>query len=165
MEEIRVQGARIHNLKHISLSIPKNKLVAITGISGSGKSSLVFNILFEEGKNQYLRSIGILSGLDNEDRFDTLQGIGPTVAVRQNTIRQNNPRSTVGSKTRILNQLALLFASDGKEHDGCATHLSPSNFLYTTAEGMCICCQGKGDDYEILLEQLVPEKTTTLFEV
>lgn len=83
MEEIRVQGARIHNLKHISLSIPKNKLVAITGISGSGKSSLVFNILFEEGKNQYLRSIGILSGLDNEDRFDTLQGIGPTVAVRR----------------------------------------------------------------------------------
>lgn len=165
MEEIRVQGARIHNLKHISLAIPKNKLVAITGISGSGKSSLAFDILFEEGKNQYLRSIGILSGLDNEDRFDTLQGIGPTVAVRQNTIRQNNPRSTVGSKTRILNQLALMYASDGKDRDGCATHLSPSNFLYTTAEGMCICCQGKGADYEVLLEQLIPDKSTTLFKV
>lgn len=72
MEEIRLQGARNHNLKNINLTIPKRQLVAITGVSGSGKSSLAFDILFEEGKNQYLRSIGILAGLDNEDRFDRL---------------------------------------------------------------------------------------------
>lgn len=76
MEKIRLQGARIHNLKNINLTIPKRQLVAVTGISGSGKSSLAFDILFEEGKNQYLRSIGILAGLDNEDRFDLLEGIG-----------------------------------------------------------------------------------------
>jgi excinuclease ABC subunit A len=165
MEEIRIQGARIHNLKNINLTIPKRKLVVITGISGSGKSSLAFDILFEEGKNQYLRSIGILAGLDNEDRFDTMEGIGPAVAVRQNTIRQSNPRSTVGTKTGILNQLALIFASDGKALDEHSAHLSPGFFLYTTADGMCISCQGRGSYYDINLKQLIPDNTTTLLEV
>lgn len=141
MEEIKIQGARIHNLKNINLVIPKNQLVVITGMSGSGKSSLAFDVLFEEGKNQYLRSIGILAGLDNEDRFDMIEGIGPTVAVRQNTIRQSNPRSTVGTKTGILNQLAFVYASDGKNLDEDREHLSPGDFLYTTADGMCINCR------------------------
>ncbi len=165
MEEIRIQGARIHNLKDINLTIPKHQLVVITGISGSGKSSLAFDILFEEGKNQYLRSIGILAGLDNEDRFDTMEGIGPTVSVRQNTIRQSNPRSTVGTKTGILNQLALLYSSEGKALDEYSEHLSPGSFLYTTADGMCISCQGRGSYYDINLEKLVPDKTTLLVEV
>lgn len=165
MEEIRIQGARIHNLKNINLTIPKRQLVVITGISGSGKSSLAFDILFEEGKNQYLRSIGILAGLDNEDRFDTMEGIGPTVAVRQNTIRQSNPRSTVGTKTGILNQLALIFASDGETLDEHRKHLSPGYFLYTTADGMCISCQGRGSYYDINLKKLIPDNTTTLSEV
>jgi excinuclease ABC A subunit len=165
MEEIKIQGARVHNLKNISLRIPKHQLVIITGISGSGKSSLAFDILFEEGKNQYLRSIGILTGLDNADRFDTMEGIGPTVAVRQNTIRQSNPRSTVGTKTGILNQLAMLYTSDGKTMDEHSGHLSPGFFLYTTADGMCIGCQGRGSYYDINLEKLIPYKTITLLEV
>jgi excinuclease ABC A subunit len=165
MEAIKIQGARIHNLKNINLTIPKHQLVVITGISGCGKSSLAFDILFEEGKNQYLQSIGILAGLYNEDRFDTMEGIGPTVAVRQNTIRQSNPRSTVGTKTGILNQLALIFTSDGKTLDEHRKHLSPSYFLYTTADGMCISCQGRGSYYDINLEQLIPDNTTTLLEV
>lgn len=165
MEEIKVQGARIHNLKNINLTIPKRQLVVITGISGSGKSSLAFDILFEEGKNQYLRSIGILAGFNNEDRFDRIEGIGPTVAVRQNTIRQSNPRSTVGTKTGILNQLALIFASDGKTLDEHSERLSPSFFLYTTADGMCLSCQGRGSYYDINLEQMIPDKTTLLLEV
>ena len=158
MEEIKIQGARIHNLKNINLTVPKHQLVVITGISGSGKSSLAFYILFEESKNQYLRSIGILAGLDKEDRFDTMEGIGPTVAVRQNTIRQSNPRSTVGTKTGILNQLAFLYASDGKALDEHSEHLSPGFFLYTTADGMCINCQGRGSYYDIKLEELIPDK-------
>ncbi|WP_246240271.1 hypothetical protein [Anaerocolumna sedimenticola] len=165
MEEIKIWGARIHNLKNINLTIPKRGLVAITGISGSGKSSLAFDILFEEGKNQYLRSIGILAGLDNEDRFNTMEGIGPTVAVRQNTIRLSNPRSTVGTKTGILNQLALIYASDGKALDENSEHLSPGFFLYTTADGMCLSCQGRGFYYDINLKQLIPDKTTSLLEV
>lgn len=165
MEEIKIKGARIHNLKNINLTIPKHQLVVITGISGSGKSSLAFDILFEEGKNKYLRSIGILTGLDNEDRFDTMEGIGPTVAVCQNTIRQSNPRSTVGTKTGILNQLAMLYTSDGKPIDEHSGHLSLGFFLYTTADGMCISCQGRGSYYDINLEKLIPDKTTTLLEV
>lgn len=160
MEEIKIRGARIHNLKKINLSIPKHQFVVITGISGSGKSSLAFDILFEEGKNQYLRSIGILTGLDKEDRFDTIEGIGPAVAVRQNTVRQSNPRSTVGTKTSILNQLALVFASDGMTE-----HHSPGDFLYTTAEGMCVHCQGKGFSFEVYPHQLVPNRKTSLQEV
>lgn len=164
MEEIKIQGARIHNLKNINITIPKRQLVVITGISGSGKSSLAFDILFEEGKNQYLRSIGILAGLDKEDRFDAMEGLGPTVAVHQNTIRQSNSRSTVGTKTALLNQLALIYASDGKSMEG-QNALSPGQFLYTTADGMCISCQGRGFYYDVILKHLVPDKTTTLLEV
>ena len=165
METIKIKGACIHNLKNIDVTIPKRKLVVITGISGSGKSSLAFDILFEEGKNQYLRSIGILAGLEKEERFDTIDGLGPTVAVRQNTIRQNNPRSTVGTKTGILNQLALLYASEAEVAGAKGEHLSPGAFLYTTADGMCVNCQGKGFYYEVNLEKLVQDKETTLLEV
>jgi len=165
MKEIKINGAKIHNLKNFNLTIPKQKLVIITGISGSGKSSLAFDILFEEGKNQYLNSIGILSGLDNDDKFQSIEGIGPTVAVRQNSIRQSNIRSTVGSKTRILNQLGLIYASDGKAYDKNNEHLSPSLFLYTTADGMCISCQGRGFYYDINLEALIPDKKTSLLDV
>ena len=165
MEMIQVQGAHIHNLKNINVNIPKQKLIVMTGISGSGKSSLAFDILFEEGKNQYLRSIGILAGLDNEDRFERLEGIGPTVAVRQNLIRQNNSRSTVGSKTGLLNELALIYATEGKNKKGENSHLSPSMFLYTSADGMCINCQGRGTYYEVDLKQLVPNVHMTLIEL
>ena len=165
METIKIKGSCIHNLKNIDVTIPKRKLVVITGISGSGKSSLAFDILFEEGKNQYLRSIGILAGLEKEERFDTIDGLGPTVAVRQNTIRQNNPRSTVGTKTGILNQLALLYASEAEVAGAKGEHLSPGAFLYTTADGMCVNCQGKGFYYEVNLEKLVQDKETTLLEV
>ncbi|WP_167956156.1 excinuclease ABC subunit UvrA [Anaerosporobacter faecicola] len=164
MEEIKIQGAQIHNLKNISLSIPKHKLIVITGISGSGKSSLAFDILFEEGKNQYLRSIGILAGLEQEKRFESIDGIGPAVAIKQNTIRQSNPRSTVGTKTNLLNQLALVYATDGQTGEE-GDHLSPSDFLYTTADGMCMECQGKGSFFDVNLEQLVKDQTTTLCEV
>lgn len=164
MEEIKIEGARIHNLKNINLTIPKHQLIVITGISGSGKSSLAFDILFEEGKNQYLRSIGVLAGLDKEDKFERLKGIGPTVAVRQNTIRQSNPRSTVGSKTGILNQLAMIYASDGSTTWQQQEHLSPGHFLYTTAEGMCINCQGRGFYYDVNLKKLVPANKITLLQ-
>lgn len=162
MENITIKGAKIHNLKNVNLIIPKHQLVAITGISGSGKSSLAFDLIFEEGKNQYLSSIGILSGLDQEERFDAIEGLGPTIAVRQNTIRQSNPRSTVGTKTTILNQLALIYATDAKTTKDCETRLSLSNFLYTTAEGMCIHCQGKGAYYEVNLSEIVSDPNMTL---
>ena len=80
MQHIVINSARIHNLKNINVRIPKDKLVVVTGVSGSGKSSLVFDIIFEEGKRQYLQSIGMIPGITEEDKFDRIAGIGPTVA-------------------------------------------------------------------------------------
>ena len=114
MKNITIKGARVHNLKDIDISIPKNKLIVITGVSGSGKSSLVFDIIFEEGRRQYLQSLGIFSGITDEDRFDSISGIAPAIAVQQSIIRQSNPRSTVGSRTRILNLLGVLYAGEGR---------------------------------------------------
>ena len=83
MRRIEIRGARRHNLKHLDLAIPKDALVAITGVSGSGKSTLAFDILFEEGRRQYLRSIGMLTDVGAEDAFDHISGLSPTVAVGQ----------------------------------------------------------------------------------
>lgn len=182
MNNINIQGARIHNLKNIHLSIPKNKLIVTTGVSGSGKSSLVFDIIFEEGRRQYLQSLGILPGIEEENKFDNISGIAPTVAVKQNIIRQSSPRSTVGTRTQILNLLCLLFAADGHIHcSACGTLVNPSltcptcgtqeerldasYFSYNAPNGMCLRCAGRGGYYEINLEKLVPDAVTTLQEV
>lgn len=182
MKEIKIQGARVHNLKNINISIPKNKLVVATGVSGSGKSSLVFDIIFEEGRKQYLQSLGMISGLDNENKFDNIQGLGPAIAVQQNIIRQSNPHSTVGSRTNIINMLALLYAGEGQMHctycgvpvnrnlicEACGNvekRLEPSYFSYNTSNGMCMKCSGRGAYFEINIEKLIPHKDSTLEQV
>lgn len=179
MKNITIKGARVHNLKDLDISIPKNKLIVATGISGSGKSSLVFDIIFEEGRKQYLQSLGILSGLDDEDRFDSIQGIGPAIAVQQNIIRQSNPRSTVGSRTNIINMLGLLFVGEGQivcsacgapvnnslTCDNCGNtdeRLLPGYFSHNDPNGMCIKCLGRGSYYEINMDKLVSDSRTTL---
>ena len=164
MRDITVKGARIHNLKNINISIPKNKLIVATGVSGSGKSSLMFDIIFEEGRNQYLKSLGILSGIDDEDKYDSVSGIGPTIAVQQGIIRQSNPRSTVGSKTGLLNLLCLLYAGEG-EDISADERLSPSYFSHNSPNGMCTKCSGRGFYHKIYLEKLVPDEHITLREV
>lgn len=182
MKNITITGARVHNLKNINISIPKNKLIVATGVSGSGKSSLVFDIIFEEGRRQYLQSLGVLSGIDDEDKFDSISGIGPTIAVQQSIIRQSNPRSTVGSKTQILNLLALLYAGEGRiSCSACGTpvgdnltcekcgnmeeRLPASYFSYNNPNGMCIKCSGVGSYFEVDLKKLVPDDQTTLRQV
>lgn len=90
---IFVSKARLHNLKGFDLTIPKDKLVVITSVSGSGKSSLAFDLLFEAGRRQYLQAIGVLAPLGEEERCDHISGLSPAVAVKQGIIRQSNPRS------------------------------------------------------------------------
>jgi excinuclease ABC subunit A len=116
---IRVAGAREHNLKNISLEIPKNKLVVITGLSGSGKSSLAFDTLFAEGQRRYVESLSayarqFLGELPKPD-VDFIDGLAPAVAIDQRSIR-GNPRSTVGTITEIYDYLRLLYARVGIPH-------------------------------------------------
>ncbi|EQF23130.1 excinuclease ABC subunit A [Clostridioides difficile CD160] len=182
MKEIKINGAKIHNLKNIDVSIPKDKLVVATGVSGSGKSSLMFDIVFEEGRKQYLQSLGILSGIDKEDKFNNIQGLAPTIAVQQNIIRQSNPRSTVGTRTNILNMLTLLYSAEGQIMctmcntplgtnlvcNNCGheeERLRPSYFSYNSSDGMCMKCSGHGAYFEINIEKLVFDKHDTLKQV
>ncbi len=116
-EAIEVRGARTHNLKNISFSLPINKLTVVTGVSGSGKSSLAFDTIYAEGQRRYVESLSayarqFLERMDKPD-VDEIIGIAPAIAIRQkNTTR--NPRSTVATQTEIYDYLRLLFARIGQ---------------------------------------------------
>ncbi len=115
--EIVVRGARLHNLKNLTLSIPHNKLTVITGVSGSGKSSLAFDTIYAEGQRRYIESLSayarqFLERMEKPD-VDEIEGIAPGIAIRQkNTTR--NPRSTVATSTEIYDFMRLLWARAGR---------------------------------------------------
>ncbi len=116
-EQIEVRGARVHNLKNISVSLPINKLTVITGVSGSGKSSLAFDTLYAEGQRRYVESLSayarqFLERMDKPD-VDSITGISPAIAIRQKNATKN-PRSTVATQTEIYDYLRLLFARAGQ---------------------------------------------------
>ncbi|MBW7871427.1 MAG: excinuclease ABC subunit UvrA [Flavobacteriia bacterium] len=118
-EFILIKGAKLHNLKNIDLAIPKNKLVVITGLSGSGKSSLAFDTLYAEGQRRYVESLSsyarqFLGKLD-KPQVDYIKGIAPAIAIQQKVI-SSNPRSTVGTTTEIYDYLKLLYARIGKTY-------------------------------------------------
>ncbi|MFI3267355.1 MAG: excinuclease ABC subunit UvrA [Rikenellaceae bacterium] len=114
---IEICGARVHNLKNISLTIPHNKFIVITGLSGSGKSSLAFDTLFAEGQRRYVESLSSYArqflGRINKPEVDNIHGISPAIAIEQK-VSSRNPRSTVGTTTEIYDYLKLLFARLGK---------------------------------------------------
>ncbi|MDD2694139.1 MAG: excinuclease ABC subunit UvrA [Candidatus Gracilibacteria bacterium] len=123
-ENIEIIGARTHNLKNVSVTIPKNSLVVMTGVSGSGKSSLAFDTLYAEGQKRYLESLStyarmIVSEGSNETRVDEIRGLSPTIAINQKTV-SNNPRSTVGTITEIYDYYRLLYTTIGKSY--CPNH-------------------------------------------
>lgn len=114
---IEIQGARVHNLKNITLSIPRNKFIVITGVSGSGKSSLAFDTLYAEGQRRYVESLSayarqFLERMDKPD-VDHIKGISPALAIEQRTLAKN-PRSTVGTVTEVYDYLRLLFGRIGQ---------------------------------------------------
>ncbi|BCN31109.1 excinuclease ABC subunit UvrA [Anaeromicropila herbilytica] len=144
--DIVIKNARIHNLKNVDVSIPKHKLTVITGVSGSGKSSLAFDTLYEEGKRRYLMFSGTQFMIDNIPTFDSINGLSPTVAVEQRIIRQSNPRSTVGTKIKISAMLSALYANFGErslEYDN-GVPLDIAMFQRNSPRGMCVKCLGKG---------------------
>jgi len=116
---ISIRGAKEHNLKNVSLDIPKKKLVVFTGVSGSGKSSLAFDTLYAEGQRRYVESLSAYArqflGQMEKPKYDTLRGLSPTISIEQKAA-SNNPRSTVGTVTEVHDYLRVLYASIGVQH-------------------------------------------------
>ena len=182
MDCIRIRGARIHNLKNLNVEIPKGQIITITGVSGSGKSSLAFDIIFEEGMRRYLQSIGLPQRIEKEKPFDSIEGLSPTIAVEQRTTRIVNPRSTLGTKTNIYTLLRHLFALESRklcpicllpvEEDliclTCgmkATNLEIKHFSFNEPSGMCLECKGRGYIQEYKVEKIIPDPSKNLLEI
>ena len=182
LDKIKVVGARLHNLKDLNVEIPKKKMILITGVSGSGKSSLAFDIIFDEGMNRYLQSIGFPPKFENEKPFDLLEGLSPTVAVEQRTTRVFNPRSTVGTKTRLYNLLRMLYATEGilicpickepvnrnLECDICGMvveRLEIKHFSFNEPSGLCLACKGRGYQMHLTEELIVQDYNRNLIQI
>ncbi len=123
IDRIEVKGARAHNLKNIDVTIPRDQLVVVTGLSGSGKSSLAFDTIYAEGQRRYVESLSayarqFLGQMDKPD-VDAIEGLSPAISIDQKTTSRN-PRSTVGTVTEIYDYLRLLYARVGKPH--CPEH-------------------------------------------
>ena len=172
MESIKITGAREHNLKDISLAIPRGKLVVITGVSGSGKSSLAFDTIFAEGQRRYMESLSayarqFVEKIDKPD-VDSIEGLSPSISVDQKTF-QRNPRSTVGTITEIYDFLRLLFARIAKPYCyKCGVEISAQSLdkmverISALGEGKKVSIyspivQGRKGEYRKELEELRSE--------
>jgi len=167
---ILIKGASQHNLKNVDVKIPRNKLVVLTGVSGSGKSSLAFDTIYAEGQHRYVETLSAYARQYIEQmekpRVDAIIGLSPAIAIEQKRV-SNNPRSTVGTITEITNYLRLLYSRIGVAHcvrcqteigrgqDACPScgapflPLSAAHFSPNTAYGMCPECNGLGTMLEV----------------
>ena len=136
-KNIIIKGARVHNLKNIDVAIPKNKLVVITGMSGSGKSSLAFDTLYAEGQRRYVESLSSYArqfmGRMNKPDVDYIKGIAPAIAIEQKVIT-SNPRSTVGTSTEIYDYLKLLFSRIGKTYSPVSGEIVKKDTVSTVVD-------------------------------
>ncbi|MEL7058450.1 MAG: excinuclease ABC subunit UvrA [Acidobacteriota bacterium] len=172
MDMITVRGAREHNLKNLTVEIPRNRLVVITGVSGSGKSSLAFDTLFAEGQRRYVESLStyarqFLQQMEKPD-IDSIEGLSPAISIEQKSVSRN-PRSTVGTVTEIHDYLRLLFASIGVPHcPECGIPIQPQTVQQmvdrvlalpagTRLELMAPYVRGKKGEYRKQLEQMARE--------
>ena len=172
MDSISIRGAREHNLKNVALKIPRDRLVVITGVSGSGKSSLAFDTLYAEGQRRYVESLSayarqFLQQMEKPD-VDSIEGLSPAISIEQKSVSKN-PRSTVGTVTEIHDYLRLLFASIGVPHcSSCGKEIRPQTVqqmvdrLMELPEGSRVVLyapyvRGKKGEYRKQLEQMVRE--------
>lgn len=162
-EFIKIKGARENNLKNISLKIPRNKLVVMTGVSGSGKSSLAFDTIYAEGQRRYVESLSAYARqfLDNVDKpdVDSIEGLSPAISIDQKTTSRN-PRSTVGTVTEIYDYLRLLFARIGRPI--CPTH--KVEISSQTIEQMCDKISSYEENSKVIILSPIAENRKGTFE-
>src|SRR6266508_5612740 len=124
--QITVRGARLHNLKHITVEIPKNQFIVLTCLSGSGKSTLGFDILLKEGQRQYMESLGMVTFGVAKPPVDSITGLSPSISVDQH-LTNHSPRSTVGTATEVYTYVRVLFARLGhRPCPNCGKDVPPS---------------------------------------
>ena len=169
---IKIRGARVNNLKNIDIDIPRDKFIVITGLSGSGKSSLAFDTRYAEGHRRYVESLSSYArqfvGLMDKPDVDLIEGLPPAVSIDQRSV-SHNPRSTVGTITEIYDYLRLIYAKIGVPHcpqchkklkkekkklfcpDGHFTRpeLQPGDFSFNSSSGACTTCGGLGNKLEV----------------
>src|SRR5260221_6068138 len=118
LDHVQIRGAREHNLREVDVEIPKKRLVVLTGVSGSGKSSLAFDTLYAEGQRRYVESLSAYArqflGQMDKPRYDSIRGLSPTIAIEEKSA-SSNPRSTVGTITEIYDYLRVLYARAGEQ--------------------------------------------------
>ena len=129
LDSITIKGAKEHNLKDVSLQLPKNELIVFTGVSGSGKSSLAFDTIFAEGQRRYIESLSTYArqflGQMDKPNVDYIDGLSPAISIDQKST-SNNPRSTVGTVTEIYDYLRLLYARVGTPYcPNCGEKIKP----------------------------------------
>lgn len=152
MEYIKIKNATEHNLKKISLDIPKNKLVAFTGVSGSGKTTIAYDIVFAEAQREYLDSLNTYSRISmpkfSKAKVESIEGLSPAIMINQDQLAKN-PRSTVGTVTEIYSYLRLLFSRFGYPI------LNASDFSFNTPSGACEKCKGTGEEIGLNLNKII----------
>ena len=168
-ESIKIEGARAHNLKNINVEIPRDKLVVVTGLSGSGKSSLAFDTIYAEGQRRYVESLSayarqFLGQMDKPD-VDNIEGLSPAISIDQKTT-SHNPRSTVGTVTEVYDYLRLLYARAGRPHcPSCGKPITQQSVdqmvdaILTQPEGtklliMAQLVRGKKGEHRKILDQI-----------
>jgi excinuclease ABC subunit A len=161
-QNIIIKGAKLHNLKNIDVVIPRNKLVVITGLSGSGKSSLAFDTLYAEGQRRYVESLSSYArqflGRLNKPKVDFIKGIAPAIAIEQK-VNSTNPRSTVGTTTEIYDYLKLLFARIGKTYSPISDNLVKK---HTTSDVITFIKQFDETEKLLLLSPINLEEGRTM---
>ncbi|MFE1170514.1 ATP-binding cassette domain-containing protein [Nocardiopsis sp. NPDC058789] len=163
-DRIRVRGARIHNLRNVDTELPRDALVAFTGVSGSGKSSLAFGTLYAESQHRYLESVApyarrLLQQLPAPE-VDDITGMPPAVALAQPRTAPS-VRSTVGTLTTLSNTLRMLLSRAGTYPPG-AGHLDSDSFSPNTVAGACPVCHGEGIEHEVTEDSLVPDPALSI---